>query len=185
MSATKIKVVRPSKSVFLGFSFWKGKDGWEAVPAKDRRKKLYERTKEILCRKKAAARPMKKTYEDLNSLMRGWINYFGIGRMKKFIEEYGEWMRHKVRVVIVKQWKRPRTIFKNLQILNRIGKCRFKEEDIFKAANSRLGLYRQCSMHVFNYALSPKLLGQKTKDRPGLVDPLSYYLKRLEVSTLM
>ena len=104
--------------------------------------------------------------------MRGWINYFGIGRMKKFIEEYGEWMRHKVRVVIVKQWKRPRTIFKNLQILNRIGKCRFTEEDIFKAANSRLGLYRQCSMHVFNYALSPKLLGQKTKDRPGL----SYYL---------
>ena len=128
------------------------------------------------CAGRKAARPIKKTFENLNSLMRGWINYFGIGRMKKFIEEYGEWMRHKVRVVIVKQWKRPRTIFKNLQILNRIGKCRFTEEDIFKAANSRLGLYRQCSMHVFNYALSPKLLGQKTKDRPGLVDPLSYYL---------
>ena len=185
VSATKTKVVRPSKSVFLGFSFWKGKDGWQAVPAQDRRKRLYDRTKEILCRRKAAARPMKKTFEDLNSLMRGWINYFGIGKMKQFIKEYGEWMRHKVRVVIVKQWKRPRTIFKNLQILNRIGKCRFSEEDIFKAANSRLGLYRQCSMYVFNYALSPKLLGQKTQDRPGLVDPLSYYLKKLEVSTLI
>ena len=184
-SATKTKVIRPSKSVFLGFSFWKGKDGWEAVPAKGRRKRLNDKTRAILCRKKAAARPMKKTFEDLNSLMRGWINYFGIGRMKKFIQEYGEWMRHKVRVVIVKQWKRPRTIFRNLQILNKIGKCRFSEEEIFKTANSRLGYYRQCSMNVISYALSPKLLGQKTKDRPGLVDPLSYYLKKLEVSTLM
>ena len=185
VSATKTKVVRPSKSEFLGFSFWKGKSGWEAVPAKNRRMKLYDKTREILCRKKAAARPMKKTFESLNALMRGWINYFGIGRMKKFIEEYGTWMRHKVRVVIVKQWKRPKTIYKNLQILNRIGKCRFSDEEIFKAANSRLGLYRQCGMYVINYALSPKLLGQKTKDRPGLVDPLSYYLKKLEVSTLM
>ena len=185
VSATKTKVVRPSKSEFLGFRFWKGKSGWEAVPAKNRRMKLYDKTREILCRKKAAARPMKKTFESLNALMRGWINYFGIGRMKKFVEEYGTWMRHKVRVVIVKQWKRPKTIYKNLQILNRIGKCRFSDEEIFKAANSRLGLYRQCGMYVINYALSPKLLGQKTKDRPGLVDPLSNYLKKLEVSTLM
>ena len=105
--------------------------------------------------------------------------------MKNFIKEYGEWMRHKVRVVIVKQWKRPKTVYKNLQTLNKIGKCRFTDDDIFKAANSRLGLYKQCGMYAFNYALSPKMLGQKTKDRPGLVDPLEYYLKKLEVSTLM
>ena len=185
VSATKTKVVRPTKSEFLGFSFWRGNNGWEAVPAKDRRIKLYDKTREILCRKKAAAKPIKKTFESLNALMRGWINYFGIGRMKNFIKEYGEWMRHKVRVVIVKQWKHPRTIYKNLQILNRIGKCRFSDEDIFKAANSRLGLYRKCSYSVFNFALSPKILGQKTKDRPGLVDPLEYYLKKLEISTLM
>ncbi|MBQ3701848.1 MAG: group II intron reverse transcriptase/maturase, partial [Oscillospiraceae bacterium] len=40
----------------------------------------------------------------LNQLMRGWINYFGIGSMKGFLKEYGPWMRHKVRVVILKQW---------------------------------------------------------------------------------
>ena len=79
VSATKTKVVRPNKSEFLGFSFWKGNNGWEAVPAKDRRMKLYDKTREILCRKKAAARPIKKTFESLNALMRGWINYFGIG----------------------------------------------------------------------------------------------------------
>ena len=111
--------------------------------------------------------------------MRGWINYFGIGSMKGFLEkEYGPWMRHKVRVVILKQWKRPKTIYKNLQKLNRYGKCNFKEEDIFKVANSRLGQYRKSAGDVMNYLLSPKILGLKTKDRPGLVDPLAYYLAR-------
>ena len=36
--------------------------------------------------------------------------------------------------------------------------------------NSRLGWYRRCGMYVVNYALSPEILGRKTKDRPGLVD---------------
>ena len=31
-------------------------------------------------------------------------------------------------------------------------------------------------MYVVNYALNPKILGRKTKSRPGLVDPLEYYL---------
>ena len=178
VSATKTKVTRPSKSVFLGFTFWKGKDGWKAMPAKDRKAKLYDKTREILCRKRAAARPMAITFTELNQLIRGWINYFGIGSMKGFMQDYSAWMRHKVRVVILKQWKKPKTIYKNLQKLNRIGKCRLSDEEVYKAANSRLGLYRQCAGDVVNYTLSPKILGMKTKDRPGLVDPLAYYLAR-------
>ena len=38
--------------------------------------------------------------------------------------------------------------------------------------------YRKSAGDVMNYTLSPKLLGHKTKDRPGLVDPLAYYLAR-------
>ena len=178
VSATKTKVTRPSKSVFLGFTFWKGKDGWKAMPAKDRKAKLYDKTREILCRKRAAARPMAITFTELNQLIRGWINYFGIGSMKGFMQDYSAWMRHKVRVVILKQWKKPKTIYKNLQKLNRIGKCRLSDEEVYKAANSRLGLYRKCAGNVVNYTLSPKILGMKTKDRPGLVDPLAYYLAR-------
>ena len=98
--------------------------------------------------------------------------------MKGFMQDYSAWMRHKVRVVILKQWKKPKTIYKNLQKLNRIGKCRLSDEEVYKAANSRLGLYRQCAGDVVNYTLSPKILGMKTKDRPGLVDPLAYYLAR-------
>lgn len=178
VSATKTKVVRPSRSVFLGFTFWKGRSGWKPTPAKERKAKLYEKTREILCRKRAASRPLVITFRRLNWLMRGWINYFGIGSMKTFMERYGQWMRHKVRVIIIKQWKRPKTIYMNLQKLNKICKCNLSDEAVFKVANSRLGLYRQCAGDVVNYALNPTILGMKTKERPGLVNPLAYYLAR-------
>ena len=176
VSATKTKVVRPTRSTFLGFIFWKGKDGWKCRPTNDRKKRLYDKTRAILCRRKAAARTMKSTFMRLNWLIRGWVNYYRIGSMKGFLDEYGQWLRHKVRVVILKQWKKPRRIYLNLQKLNRIVGCNFTEEEICKVANSRLGWYRRCGMYVVNYALNPEILGRKTKDRPGLVDPLSYYL---------
>lgn len=177
VNATKTKVVRPTKSTFLGFTFWKGKDGWKCRPAKERKKRLYDKTRKILCRKKAAARSMGITFKQLNDLIRGWINYFRIGSMKGFMSEYGQWLRHKVRVVILKQWKKPKTIHRNLQKMNRIVGCNFTDEEIFKVANSRLGWYRRCGMYVVNYALNPEILGRKTKDRPGLIDPLMYYLR--------
>ena len=179
VSATKTKVVRPTKSNFLGFTFWKNGEGWKCKPANDRKKRLYDKTRAILCRRKAVARPMKSTFEQLNWLIRGWINYYRIGSMKIFLEEYGQWLRHKVRVVILKQWKKPRRIYLNLQKLNQIIGCGFTHEEIFKVANSRLGWYRRSGMYVANFALNPQILGRKTKGRPGLVDPLNYYLSNI------
>ena len=174
--ATKTKVVRPTKSNFLGFTFWKSKDGWKSRPAKDRKKKLYEKTREILCRKKAAARTIKSTFMQLNWLIRGWINYYRIGSMKGFLDEYGQWLRHKVRVVILKQWKKPKTIFKNLMALNRIQKCGLEEKRLLSVANARQGWYRMATIRDINFLLNPTILGKKTKSRPGLADPVAYYL---------
>ena len=53
VSATKTKVVRPTKSNFLGFTFWKDSKGWKAKPANDRKVKLMQKTREVLCRKRA------------------------------------------------------------------------------------------------------------------------------------
>ena len=72
VSATKTKVVRPTKSTFLGFTFWKSKDVWKCRPADDCKKRLYAKTRAILYRRKAAARPMKSTFMQLNWLIRGW-----------------------------------------------------------------------------------------------------------------
>lgn len=180
VSAEKTKVVRPTKSTFLGFTFWGSKDGWKCKPAQDRKKKLYAKIRKWLRRKNAVARPLNVTFTKLNQIIRGWINYFRIGSMKGFLEKFSQWMRHKVRVVILKQWKNPRTIYRNLMKLNKYTHANLSDESILKVANSRLGWYRQCGGDVVNYLLSPKVLAIAQKDRPGLVDPLAYYLSRMQ-----
>lgn len=177
VSPTKTKVVRPTHSEFLGFTYWKAKDGWHCKPSDDRKKRLMVKTKAVLQRKEAVSRPLAVTFTKLNQIVRGWINYFIIGDMKAFLDEYGQWMRHKVRVII-KQWKKPKRIDTNLQRLNAMFHCNFTDEDTYKVANSRLGWYRRSGMDVVNYALSPKVLALPSRKtgRPGLVNPLEYYL---------
>ena len=177
VSATKTKVVRPTNSNFLGFTFWKDSNGWKCKPCKDRKEKLYTKIKEILKRKVAAAEPLSYIFTKVNQIVKGWINYFRIGNMKTFITEFGKWLRHKIRVIIIKQWKKPKRIYINLQRINRRFKCNFTDEDIYKVANSRLGLYRQCGMNVINFIISPKVLAIRKANRPGLVNPLEYYLR--------
>lgn len=175
VNMTKTKVVRPSNSSFLGFTFWKNKDGWKSIPTYDRKQKLCKKIKEVLCRKKASALPLSTVFTKVNQIVRGWINYFRIGSMKTFLTEFGEWLRHKIRVIILKQWKKPKRIYTNLQNLNRILKLNIPDERIYSTANTRLGLYRQTKGNTINFLLSPKVLSMKNKNRPGLINPLEYY----------
>lgn len=179
VSATKTKVVRPTKGQFLGFTFYKAKTVWKCTPTKDRKKRLYSNIQKYLERKHAVSRPLSVTFKKLNQMIRGWIQYFKISSIKVFLEEFGQWLRHKVRCIIIKQWKRPRTIYKNLMKLNIACRCKFTHDDIFKCANSRLGWYRRSTGNIVNFILSPTVLGIKKGDRPGLVNPLIYYLEIL------
>ena len=43
--------------------------------------------------------------------------------------DFAPWMRHKVRVVILKQWKKPKTIQRNLSRLNAKLYCNMSDED--------------------------------------------------------
>ena len=180
VSASKTKVVRPNDSAFLGFTFWNSKEGWKPKPLEARKDKLRKKIQEILCRRRAAAQPLSYVFTKLNQVLRGWINYFRIGSMKTWLkEELGPWVRHKVRVVILKQWKKPKTIYKNLMKLNAAFKCNLTDVDIRKVSGSRLGWYRRAGMRSANFLLSPKVLSlsNKQENRPGLVDPLAYYLR--------
>ena len=180
VNLTKSKVVRPTKSEFLGFSFYKSsnKAGWRCRPAKNRMKRLKEKIKTVLCRRKAIARPLEDTITKLNQIIIGWINYYRISDMKNFLKEFGPWMRHKLRVVIMKMWKRPKTKSKRLSQLRNYLKCNISDEQIRQVVNSRLGLYRQCGMSVVNFLLSPEVLERKIGNKPALINPLKYYEKQ-------
>ena len=179
VSATKTKVVRPTKGQFLGFTFYKNGQGWNCKPTDDRKKRLYSKINKYLKRKHAVSRPLAVTFTKVNQIVRGWINYFKIGSIKLFIDKFGQWLRHKIRCIIIKQWKKPRTIYKNLMRLNIACKCRFSDEEIFKCANTRLGWYRRSGLNIVNFIISPNVLAMQKGDRPGLVNPLNYYLKSL------
>lgn len=142
VNATKTKVVRPTRSKYLGFTFLKHGGEWKVKPTTKKKKKLKQKLSEYLKRNKAVARPLVVTIKRVNEITRGWINYFRIGMMKQFMEELGEWLRHKIRVIVMKQWKTPKTIYRNLLYLNRKNNNGFNHEAINKVANSRLGWYR-------------------------------------------
>lgn len=112
VNATKTKVVRPTRSKYLGFTFLKNGGEWKVKPTTGKKKKLKQKLSEYLKRNKAVA------IKRVNEITRGWINYFRIGMMKKFMEELGEWLRHKIRVIVMKQWKTPKTIYRNLFYLD-------------------------------------------------------------------
>ena len=88
---------------------------------------------------------------------------------------------HKIRVIVIKQWKKPKTIYRNLSYVNRKYKNGFNHEAIYKVANSRLGWYKKCGMNVVNFILNPDLLETKVKDGAGLLNPLQYYLRNVGI----
>lgn len=176
VNTKKTKVVRPSQSQFLGITYYKNMDTWKCRPMKISKQRLYKKCKNVLVRKRAVARTLEETFKRINVIVRGWINYHKIGRIKKFIDEFGQWLRHKIRVVILKQWKKPKTIRRNLTKINDKYQNRFTYEEIGKVSASRLGWYKRANGNVVNYILNPKVLSIKKGNRPGLVNPLEYYL---------
>lgn len=177
VSPTKTKVVRPTNSNFLGFTYWKGSSKWECKPTKKSKKSLYDKCRKELIRKKCVAQTNAKTFTRINQIVKGWINYFRIGRMKNFIDEFGQWLRHKIRVILLKQWKTPTRIYKNLQKLNEKLPYHFSDEQLYSVANTRLGLYKQANGNVVNFLLNADILAIRKEERPGLVNPLAYYLR--------
>ena len=181
INPTKSKVVRPTRSKYLGFTFLKNGGQWKVKPTTEKKKALYKKLSEYLKRGKAISRSLIVTIKRVNQMVVGWINYFRIGMMKIFMEEFGAWLRHKIRVIVIKQWKKPKTIYRNLSYVNRKYKNGFNHEAIYKVANSRLGWYKKCGMNVVNFILNPDLLETKVKDGAGLLNPLKYYLRSVGI----
>ncbi|MDD7281620.1 MAG: group II intron reverse transcriptase/maturase [Erysipelotrichaceae bacterium] len=177
VSATKTKVVRPMNSNFLGFTYFKMGPKWECRPNNKSKMNLYDKCRKELVRRICVARSNVATFTRINQIVKGWINYFRIGRMKIFIDEFGQWLRHKIRVIIIKQWKRPLKIYKSLEQLNKKLPYKFSNEQLFTVANSRLGWYRKAYHRTVNFLLNADVLAMRKGNRPGLVNPLSYYLR--------
>src|SRR5699024_1857210 len=72
VTTTNTKVVRPTKSNFLGFTFWKTGENWQAKPGDDRKAKLYDKIRELLSRHKAVAQTLPLVFTKINQVVKGW-----------------------------------------------------------------------------------------------------------------
>ena len=84
----------------------------------------------------------------LQQYIREWVNYFKLADMKRMLRVVDEWLRHRIRAIYWKQWKRVRTRIRKLRSLN------LPEWAVWQIANSRKGVWR--SARALNPALTNK-----------------------------
>lgn len=71
----------------------------------------------------------------LNQIISGLINYFKIADMKKLMTEMGEHLKHRLRMHVWKNWKKPMTKY---TVLRKLG---ISEYSTYMLANTRRGYY--------------------------------------------
>lgn len=106
----KTKLTNVDEGVeFLGFVI---KEKWLGVnPKRIRRFKDKVRSKT----KRNTGRKLEDIIKDLNPVIRGWINYYRIANIKKLVEKLMGWIRRRLRMIKLKQWKTYKAMHKEMR----------------------------------------------------------------------
>ena len=157
----KTEVLHISKVKYLGYSFYryKGKCRFRVHPKSVT--KMRNKIRELTNRNNGMSNT--KREEKYQQFVRGWVNYFKLADMKKFLRETDEWARRRIRAVYWKQWKKVKTKYRMLKALG-LEHWRAKE-----LACSRKGCLRMAQ--VINQIFSKKIIA-----RLGYTSMLDYYL---------
>jgi RNA-directed DNA polymerase len=107
----KSAVDRPWRRKFLGYSVT-----WHHEPKLKVAPESVERFKDKLREtfRQGRGRSLSTVAKELGPVIRGWVAYFRLAQVKGVFEVLDEWIRHKLRRILWKQWKRPWTRFKEL-----------------------------------------------------------------------
>jgi RNA-directed DNA polymerase len=111
VNAAKSAVARPWQRKFLGYSMT-----WHREPklkiAQPSRERFAEKIRETL--RSARGRSLQQVIGQLNPVLRGWVAYFRLTAVKGVLEELDGWIRHKLRTLLWRHWKRHSTRARNL-----------------------------------------------------------------------
>jgi RNA-directed DNA polymerase len=112
VNQAKSAVDRPWKRTFLGFSFSWHKRPCIRVPQKTQ-KQFRHKLKSLFRRGRGRNLP-RFIQEELNPILRGWLNYFRLAETKGYAEDLDGWIRRRLRNIIWRQWKRYQTRYRQL-----------------------------------------------------------------------
>jgi RNA-directed DNA polymerase len=116
--------------------------------------------------RRGRGRNLKKFIMELQPMLRGWINYFRLSQVKGVFEELDEWIRHHLRCVLWRQWKRRYTRVKRMM------KYGITETRAWKSASNGRGPWWNSGASHMNQAIPKKFF-----DKLGLVSLLDTILK--------
>ena len=162
VNMTKTKVTTPMELKYLGFGFVKMNGKWEARPHKDSIASFKRKLKKLTSRSWSVS--MDERIHRLNQVIRGWVNYFRIGKMKKQLTRIDEHLRTRMRVVVWKQWK---TSHKRYWGLRKLGTPEWMAKQSVGFSDHYQAVVKTTGLHYIR---------KETFAKRGLVSCLDYYL---------
>jgi RNA-directed DNA polymerase len=156
----KSAVDRPWKRKFLGYSLTAHRQARLKVALQS-----VKRFKEKLRRlwRQGRGRSLAAVVEALAPVLRGWVNYFQLAEVRNVFQMLDGWIRRRLRCLLWRQWKRPRT---RARCLMRRGLA--ESRACASAGNGRGPWWNAGALHM--NAAFPKAYF----DRLGLVSLLDY-----------
>jgi group II intron reverse transcriptase/maturase len=114
VNEAKSAVARPQDRKFLGYSFWyaRGSEVRRRVAPKALHA-MKERVRAITARN--GGRSIAVVAAELRSYLAGWKGYFRLADTPSIFAALDQWIRHRLRLVQLKQWKRGTTTCRQLR----------------------------------------------------------------------
>ncbi len=167
VNRSKTSVEHISRVKYLGYSFYRyrGKCRFRVHPKSI--VKMKNKIRELTNRSNGWGNEYRAL--KLTQYIRGWVNYFGMADMKKLLQTTDEWLRHKIRAIYWKQWKKVKTKYKELKKLG------VEKEKAWICANMRNGNWFCSGYFVLQTAFNNKKLREL-----GYPTFTEYYLKICE-----
>lgn len=183
VNAEKTKVVPPNGLTYLGYAFYKDKEGrWRARVSEEKFSSLKSKVRMLT--KRSDPTPTKETCKRVSRLLVGWINYFLLADMKGRMGELWQWVKGRIRAIIYKKWKKPKrrekALLKCWEIRKRIeGLKGWKIPDWGMKRDAR-GLANQGNRYakIAKSGAFAQFVSDSLLELGGLTNPLKYYLKR-------
>lgn len=101
---------------FLGYELW-GAKGREVKCAVAHQAQADFKARIRQLTRRSGGRSMEQVVAKLRPYMLGWKAYFGLAQTPKVWRELDEWLRHRLRAIQLRHWKRPSTIYRELKAL--------------------------------------------------------------------
>lgn len=101
---------------FLGYALWVAKGKEVKCKVADKPLQNFKVRIRQLTRR-SIGRSMSEVVDKLRPYLLGWKAYFGMAQTPGVWRQLGEWLRHRLRAIQLRHWKRPKTIYRELKAL--------------------------------------------------------------------